>query len=102
VVVADTDGSGFLPADAGLQVNEAGVGLPAPNLASPPIPSGVHFQSIASNVDPSVRIPTSLQVAADAVVAASGRSTGRSAHRAVVPCRPRSLHLSFAQLETDD
>jgi hypothetical protein len=63
VVVADLDGSGFLPADAGLQVNEAGVGLPAPSLPSPPIPSGVHSLPIANNVDPSLTIPTGLHVA---------------------------------------
>jgi hypothetical protein len=37
VIVADTDGSGFIPADAALQVNEVGVGFPAANLT--PIPS---------------------------------------------------------------
>lgn len=45
-VVADTDGSGFTPADAALQANEAGVGVPTQNLANPPIPGGVHFQSV--------------------------------------------------------
>jgi uncharacterized repeat protein (TIGR03803 family) len=47
VIVADTDGSGFIPADAALQVNEAGVGVPTANLANPPIPAGVHFQALA-------------------------------------------------------
>jgi Glycosyl hydrolase family 76 len=47
VIVADTDGSGFLPADAALQVSEAGVGLPTANLPNPPIPTGVHFQAIS-------------------------------------------------------
>jgi hypothetical protein len=45
VIVADTDGAGFIPADAALQVNEAGVGLPTANLPTPPIPSGVVFQA---------------------------------------------------------
>ena len=45
VIVADTDGAGFIPADAALQVNEAGVGFPTANLPIPPIPSGVHFQA---------------------------------------------------------
>jgi hypothetical protein len=40
VIVADTDGSGFIPADAPLQINEVGVGFPTTNLPSPPIPSG--------------------------------------------------------------
>jgi hypothetical protein len=43
VIVADTDGSGFIPADAALEVNEAGVGVPAANLPVPPIPAGVVF-----------------------------------------------------------
>jgi uncharacterized repeat protein (TIGR03803 family) len=46
VIVADTDGAGFIPADAALQVNEAGVGVPAANLPTPPLPSGVVFQRI--------------------------------------------------------
>jgi hypothetical protein len=60
--VADTDGSGFIPADASLQVNEAGIGFPTSNLPPQPIPAGVHFQPIANNVDPSLSIPTSMQV----------------------------------------
>jgi hypothetical protein len=44
VIVADTDGSGFIPADAALQVNEASVGVATNNLPDPPIPSGVVFQ----------------------------------------------------------
>jgi hypothetical protein len=40
VIVGDTDGSGFIPADAGLQVNEAGVGFPTMNLPDPAIPDG--------------------------------------------------------------
>jgi hypothetical protein len=47
VIVADTDGSGFIPSDAALQVNEAGVGVPTANLSIPPIPAGVHFQARA-------------------------------------------------------
>ena len=45
VIVADTDGDGFIAADAPLQANEAGVGLPAANLPTPPIPAGVVFQN---------------------------------------------------------
>jgi hypothetical protein len=56
VIVADTDGSGFIPADAALQANEAGVGFPTANLTSPPVPSGVIFQAIANNVDPSLSL----------------------------------------------
>jgi hypothetical protein len=56
VIVADTDGFGFIPADAALQANEAGVGFPAPNLPSPPVPLGVHFAPIANNVDPTLSL----------------------------------------------
>jgi len=68
VIVADTDGSGFLPADAALQANEAGIGFPTANLAIPPIPFGVHFAPIANNVDPAVSIPTGLHVGASGTV----------------------------------
>ena len=65
-IVADTDGSGFVPADAALQANEAGVGLATGNLANPPIPSGVFFQLPYRVV--SVSLPSSLQVGADGTV----------------------------------
>jgi fibronectin type 3 domain-containing protein len=68
VVVADTDGSGFIPADAALQANEAGVGFPTANLAVPPIPPGVVFQPISNNVDPSVAIPADLHLGTDGTV----------------------------------
>jgi uncharacterized repeat protein (TIGR03803 family) len=68
VIVGDTDGSGFIPADAALQVNEAGVGFATTNLPSPPIPSGVVFQPIPNNVDPTLSIPAALQVGADRTV----------------------------------
>jgi len=68
VIVADTDGSGYLPADAALQANEAGVNIPTATLASPPIPSGVTFQVIANNVDPTVSIPSNLHLGADGTV----------------------------------
>jgi hypothetical protein len=68
VIVADTDGSGFIPADAPLQVNEAGVGFATSNLPNPPIPTGVVFQPVPNNVDPSVSIPAGLQVGTDGVL----------------------------------
>jgi Putative Ig domain len=55
-IVADTDGSGFIPSDAALQVNEAGVGVPTANLPVPPIPSGVHFAAVAEHARLSPRI----------------------------------------------
>jgi hypothetical protein len=61
VIVADTDGASFIPADAALQINEAGVGLPTANLSTPAIPSGVVFT--VSNADSRSIIPTSLRFA---------------------------------------
>ena len=55
-VLADTDGSGFVPSDAPLQANEAGVGVKTANLPVPPIPAGVHFQPTANNVDPTLSL----------------------------------------------
>jgi hypothetical protein len=52
VIVGDTDGSGFIPADAPLQVNEAGVGFATANLPSPPTPAGAITTPIPNNVDP--------------------------------------------------
>jgi uncharacterized repeat protein (TIGR03803 family) len=54
VIVADTDGAGYVPPDAALQVNEAGVNFPTANLPSPPLPAGVVFQPIGNNVDPTL------------------------------------------------
>jgi hypothetical protein len=65
VIVADTDGSGFIAADSPLQINEAGVNIPPANLTNPAVPSGVHFQAIPNNVDPAVSLPAHLQVDAD-------------------------------------
>jgi uncharacterized repeat protein (TIGR03803 family) len=58
VIVADTDGSGFIPADAALQANEAGVGVPTANLPVPPLPPGVHFLARTESAHPSARIIT--------------------------------------------
>jgi hypothetical protein len=64
-IVADTDGSGFIPSDAALQANEAGVGFPTANLASPPIPAGANVTPVANNVDPALSLPRNLQVSAN-------------------------------------
>jgi hypothetical protein len=69
VIVADTDGVGFIPADAPLQVNEAGVGFPTANLPSPPIPSGVSFQVVPENATSPARRPA--PVATGSVVPSS-------------------------------
>jgi hypothetical protein len=52
VIVADTDGAGFIPADAALQVNEAGVNFPTANLPNPPLPSGTVFTPLVSRAAP--------------------------------------------------
>jgi hypothetical protein len=64
VIVADTDGVGFIPADAALQINEAGAGYPTANLPNPPIPSGVVFQVSAANTVPAPGTHTALHVMA--------------------------------------
>ena len=51
-IVGDTDGSGFIPADAALQANEAGVGFQTSTLANPPIPSGTVIQLGGNSQDP--------------------------------------------------
>lgn len=56
VIAADTDGSDYIPSDAGLQVKEAGLGVATANLPTPPIPSGVHFQAIIEGVHPRMRV----------------------------------------------
>jgi uncharacterized repeat protein (TIGR03803 family) len=55
-IVADTDGSGFIPADAALQVNEIGVGLPAMNCPDPGLIPGVNTTPIGNNVDPQLSV----------------------------------------------
>jgi hypothetical protein len=50
-IVADTDGSGFIPSDAALQANEAGVGFATATLANPPIPPGANVTPAASNAE---------------------------------------------------
>src|SRR5262249_30319537 len=59
VILSDTDGSGFIPSDAALQANEAGVGLPARTLPIPAIPPGVNFTVIGNNVDPALSLVNS-------------------------------------------
>jgi hypothetical protein len=68
VLVADTDGSGFIPADSALQVNEAGVGFPTTNLPSPPLPSGVYLQS-GSGAAPGLRLSSNLPTASNSNLA---------------------------------
>ena len=65
VIVADTDGAGFIPADAALQVNEASVGSPSANLPIPPIPSGVVFQASPYHVQALARIANESRTATE-------------------------------------
>ena len=68
VIVADTDGAGFIPADGALQANEAGVGVHTANLPLPPIPSGVNVTPVGNNVDPAVSLPGKLEISPDGTV----------------------------------
>jgi hypothetical protein len=72
VIVADTDGAGFIPADAALQANEAGVGFPTANLTIPPVPPGVSFQTTTGNAEPAVSIHSARQVGGDGSLAMPG------------------------------
>jgi uncharacterized repeat protein (TIGR03803 family) len=105
-IVADTDGSGFIPADAALQVNEAGVGVATLSLANPAIPGGVVFQPIANNVDPAVGIPRVLSIGADGTVAVPvsiddaqpGGSTGLVEGHLALSYDPRTFSVSAADV----
>ena len=84
VIVADTDGAGFIPADAALQVNEAGVGVPTANLANPPIPAGVVFHSLAQHAEPALEITSKSQmVPGTTVTIAWGLDTCASLEQAI-------------------
>jgi hypothetical protein len=85
VIVADTDGSGFIPADAPLQANEAGVGFPTATLASPPIPPGVVLQISTTGVAPTL--------AAATPVFPASTTTARPALRAAIPGQTRAQQL---------
>jgi hypothetical protein len=107
VIVSDTDGAGFIPADAPLQTNEAGVGFPTANLASPPIPIGVVFAPIANNVDPHLSLPADLHVAADDTLtvpvnlddAHPAGSTGLTQAHLALTYDPRLFTVSAADIE---
>jgi hypothetical protein len=101
IIVADTDGSGFIPADASLQVNEAGVGFPTTSLPSPPIPPGVVFQISSTGVAPSA--PSSTPALALPSSTGTGpqparRAAGPSPSRARQAVNPVVLDRYFARL----
>jgi autotransporter-associated beta strand protein len=106
VIVADTDGAGFIPADAALQASEAAVGLPTANLPIPPIPSGVNTTPISNNVDPAVRLPATLQISSDGTVvvpvniddAHPAGSTGLIAGHLALRYDPRLFTVSAADV----
>jgi Putative Ig domain len=79
VIVADTDGAGFIPSDAALQVNEAGVGVPTANLPIPPLPGGVVFQTvIAPHLSPAAVIQGQSTGAANVSAASAHSAEGAS------------------------
>jgi hypothetical protein len=106
VIVADSDGTGYIAADAGLQANEAGVNFPTANLPSPPVPPGVQFQPIANNVDPVVSIPGDLHAGADGTLtvpvniddAHPAGSTGLMEARLALTYDPRLFTVSAADV----
>jgi uncharacterized repeat protein (TIGR03803 family) len=106
VILADTDGAGFVPADAALQVNEAGVNLPTANLPNPAIPSGVVFLPISNNVDPSLTLGENLQIAADGTLTvpvnlddpAPAGSTGLIEAHLALAYDPRQFTVSAADI----
>jgi uncharacterized repeat protein (TIGR03803 family) len=91
-IVADTDGSGFIPSDAALQVNEATVALPAPNLPVPPIPSGVVFQIAAASTVQNIR-PRSTQQVVSATPVTHSSSSALPAISWFLPARHRTRGL---------
>jgi alpha-amylase len=105
-IVADTDGSGFIPADAALQINEAGVGFPTANLPRPPIPSGVVFQAIPNNVDPVLSVDrgswtvdrSTVTVAIDIDDAHPAGSTGLIEAHLALTYDPTALTVSAADI----
>jgi hypothetical protein len=54
VIVADTDGDGYIPANAPVQANEAAIGYPTTNLSNPPVPAGVFFHAAVRDTSPSI------------------------------------------------
>jgi hypothetical protein len=105
VIVADTDGSGFLAADVALQVNEAGVGVATANLPSPPIPAGVSFQPIANNVDPSLTLASdprandgTMTVVVNIDDAHPAGSTGLTEAHLALTYDPRAFTVSAADV----
>jgi autotransporter-associated beta strand protein len=110
VIVADTDGSGFIPADAALQVNEDSVGVMPLNL--PPLPvngTTVHFQPIANNVDPTLSVGVRGQgpgVSSDGIVTAEVNlddahpegSTGLTVAHLALTYDPRQFSVSASDI----
>jgi Putative Ig domain/Bacterial Ig-like domain (group 3) len=105
-VVADTDGSGFIPSDAALQANEAGVGFPTANLANPPIPPGANVTAVANNVDPTLSVDrgpwtvdrSTVTVAVNLDDAHPAGSTGLVRGQLALTYDPRQLSVSAADI----
>jgi hypothetical protein len=100
-IVADTDGAGFLPSDAPLQANEAGVGFPTANLANPPIPPGANVTPIGNNVDPALSVQRSADGTSVAVSIDDAHpegSTGLTTAHVALTYDPSQLTISAADI----
>jgi hypothetical protein len=86
VIVADTDGAGFIPADAALQANEAGVGATTNNLPVPPIPHGAVFHAAVQYVNSAPSVAAALQLPVPAA------STASSASMKTTPMHVRAIN----------
>jgi hypothetical protein len=80
VIVADTDGSSFIPADAAAQVNEASVAFPTANLPAPPIPSGAVTTPLTTPIGiyQSPRVTIQLAPSSDSGVSSSDGITNQN------------------------
>ena len=106
VIVADTDGSGFIPADASLQALDASVALATPRLTIPAVPTGAYFMPIGNNVDPTLSLPAELNVGMNGTVtlpvnlddAHPAGSTGLIAAHLALTYDPKVLTVSAADI----
>jgi autotransporter-associated beta strand protein len=100
VVVADTDGSGFIPADAPLEVNEQSVGVMPQHIVYPGPLSPSDTTPIGNNVDPALSISTSPSgtVAVNLDDAHPAGSTGLIRGVVALSFDPRQISVSPADV----
>jgi hypothetical protein len=89
VIVADSNGDGFISANAALQAGDASVGFPTLTLANPPIPPGANVTPISNTMDPTVHA-----LAGTIVSAPPARALGGSLATTVV--RPIRIEAARA------